>query len=70
MVKTLKDSDILTTRRAALRSFAAKAGLIGAVAAGAVAATTGPAAAASDKRNQTDHDTGRGSDEVSQTDSD
>lgn len=70
MTKSLNDSDMLTSRRAALRSFAAKTGLTAALVAGAVIGSTGTAAAGSDRRNQTDNDTGRGSDYVGQTDND
>ena len=69
MTKSLHDSDILTSRRAALRSFAAKTGLAAALITGAVIGSTGTAHA-SDRRNQTDTDTGRGSDYQSQTDND
>lgn len=70
MTKSLNDSDMLTTRRAAIRSFAAKTGLAAAIVASGVALASSPAAAASDKRNQTDTDTGRASDDVAQTDTD
>ena len=70
MTKSLNDSDIQTTRRAALRSFAARAGLTAALITGAVIGSTGTAHAGSDRRNQTDNDTGRGSDYVGQTDND
>lgn len=69
MTKSLSDNDMLTTRRTALRSFAAKTGLAAALIAGAVIGSTGTASA-SDRRNQTDNDTGRNSDDVSQTDHD
>lgn len=69
MVKSLNDSDMFTTRRAAIKSFAAKAGLAAAVVAGGTMMAVSPAAA-SDRRNQTDHDEGRSSDAVAQTDSD
>jgi hypothetical protein len=59
MTKSLRDDDMLTSRRAALRSFAAKTGLAAALIAGAVIGSTGTASAASDARNQTDTDTGQ-----------
>lgn len=70
MTKTLNDSDMITSRRAVIKTFAAKAGLAAAVVATGVALASSPAAAASDKRNQTDTDTGSHSDDVAQTDHD
>lgn len=70
MTKSLNDSDMINSRRAAIKTFAAKAGLAAAVIATGVAFAASPAAAASDKRNQTDTDTGRASDDVAQTDQD
>jgi len=65
---SLSETDMVSGRRAALRSMLAKTGIVAAaVVTAAVAAT--PAQAA-DRHNQTDHDTGRGSDEVGQTDND
>jgi hypothetical protein len=66
---TLNDSDMVSGRRAAMKSMLAKTGLaVGVIATAVAAAST--SAHASDRRNQTDHDTGRGSDEVGQTDND
>lgn len=70
VVKTLNDAQMVSSRRVAMKSFAVKAGLAAAVVASGVIAAAGPAAAASDKRNQTDTDTGPRSDAVAQTDSD
>ena len=65
---SLSETDMVSGRRAALRSMIAKTGIVAAaVVTAAVAAT--PAHAA-DRHSQTDHDTGRGSDEVNQTDND
>ncbi len=66
--KSLSDTDIVSGRRAALRSMLTRTGLAAATIA-AVAASASKAKA-SDRHNQTDHDTGRGSDEVGQTDKD
>lgn len=66
--KSLSETDIVSRRRAALKSMLMRTGLAaGAIA--AVVATASPAKA-SDRHSQTDHDTGRGSDEVNQTDRD
>ena len=65
-MKTLEDSQIVSGRRAAIKSFAAKTGLVAAVlVTGAVLATQ--PALASDRHSQTDHDT---ADAVNQTDND
>ncbi len=69
LTKSLTDLDIKTTRRAAIASFAAKTGLVAVAVVAGVAISATPAMA-SDKRNQTDSDTGRASDDVAQTDSD
>ena len=65
-MKSLNDSQIVSGRRAAIKSFAAKAGLAAAVlVTGAVLAAQ--PAAASDRHSQTDHDD---ADRVNQTDND
>ena len=66
MTKTLNDAEMVSTRRAAMKSFALKAGLAAAVVAAGVATAAAPAAA-SDRRNQTDNDRG---DAQAQTDND
>lgn len=66
--KTLLDTDIVSNRRAALKSMLMRTGLAAGV---IVAAVTGASQAkAADRHSQTDRDTGRGSDEVNQTDKD
>lgn len=66
---SLSDGDMVSGRRAAMRSMLVKTGL----AAGAIAtvvAASSTAAHASDKHNQTDNDTGARSDAPNQTDND
>ena len=63
---SLSETDMVSTRRVAIRSLAAKAGLVaGVIAAGAVA--TAGTAMASDRARQTDRDR---NDYVGQTDND
>lgn len=65
---SLSETDMVSGRRAALRSMLAKTGIVAAAVVTAVA--TASTAQAADRRSQTDHDTGRGSDEIGQTDND
>ncbi len=65
---SLTETDMISGRRAALRSMLAKTGIV--AAAVVTAAATVSTAHAADRHSQTDHDTGRGSDEVNQTDND
>ena len=69
-IMTLTDADMTSTRRVAVKTLLAKAGLaVGALAIAVTIGSTG-AHAASDRAEQTDRDTGRGSDAAAQTDRD
>ena len=62
------DTDIVSNRRAALKSMSIRTGLAAGV---IVAAVTGASPAkAADRHSQTGRDTGRGSHEINQTDKD